>query len=182
MDREILQRFRFDQCVLCDFTSSLKDTTDRNFRSRGTLPASPSSIVSVLIHGRRRELTFISVTAAYRLSMWTFAFQEAAQRGMQSEDRIVIDKCFELSVTVINGMIKDLAPSGYMRYSSEGYFIFATYASAFLAKVSVTKAKYEGRLIELMTLAAPEAGIFETFQQETAHANVRSDRATYPNI
>ncbi|CAL1702548.1 unnamed protein product [Somion occarium] len=68
------------------------------------------------------------VTSYARLVMYSFAFQHAFKRGLQPDDRVIIDK-------VIRGMVHDLAPSGFMRYSPDGHFVFATFASAFLLKL-----------------------------------------------
>ncbi|KAK7682019.1 hypothetical protein QCA50_014983 [Cerrena zonata] len=75
------------------------------------------------------------VTNYARLVMYSFAFQNAFKRGLQAEDKMIIDKCFECARDVINGMIHELAPCGFMRYSPDGHFVFATFASAFLLKL-----------------------------------------------
>jgi hypothetical protein len=68
--------------------------------------------------------------------MFSFGFQQAYQRGLQQSDHIFFTKCLESAKTVIETMIDTLAPSGYMKYAPDGHFVFATFASAFLLKVS----------------------------------------------
>ncbi|THH27690.1 hypothetical protein EUX98_g6498 [Antrodiella citrinella] len=82
---------------------------------------------------RRYLLPYVSSYA--RLVMWSFVFQQAFQRGMQPRDSIIIDKCFEHASTVINSMVQNLAPSGYMRFASEGHYNFASFTSSFLVKL-----------------------------------------------
>jgi hypothetical protein len=67
--------------------------------------------------------------------MCSFGFQQAYQRGIQSGDDLFFTKCQEAAKTVIRNMVEKLAPSGYMRYSADGHFIFASFASAFLMKL-----------------------------------------------
>jgi len=38
-------------------------------------------------------------------------------------------------MAVLAAMVNELSPSGYMRYSPDGHFVFATFASAFLIKL-----------------------------------------------
>ncbi|KAF9074252.1 hypothetical protein BDP27DRAFT_1416550 [Rhodocollybia butyracea] len=70
-----------------------------------------------------------------RLVMFSFGFQQAYQRGLKPGDDIFFNKCLEAAKTVVRIMIENLAPSGYMRSSSDGHFIFASFASAFLTKL-----------------------------------------------
>ncbi|CCL98870.1 uncharacterized protein FIBRA_00877 [Fibroporia radiculosa] len=70
-----------------------------------------------------------------RLVMYSFGFQQAYIRGIKPEDQLFLDKCFESAKSVILCMIETLCPSGYMRYSPDGHFIFASFASAFLLKL-----------------------------------------------
>ncbi|KAI0071364.1 hypothetical protein K474DRAFT_632780 [Panus rudis PR-1116 ss-1] len=82
------------------------------------------------------RLTLLPFVTFYaRLVMYSFAFQHALRRGLQPEDKPVIDKCYEYAMGVVNGMVNELAPTGYMRYSPDGYFVFATFASGFLLKL-----------------------------------------------
>ncbi|KAL6303631.1 hypothetical protein BKA93DRAFT_853541 [Sparassis latifolia] len=69
-----------------------------------------------------------------RLVMYSFGFQQAFKRGMQPGDQIFLDKCFQSAKSVILCMIESLSPE-YMRYSPDGHFIFASFASAFLLKL-----------------------------------------------
>ncbi|KAI0795864.1 hypothetical protein C8Q75DRAFT_744153 [Abortiporus biennis] len=110
------------------------------------------------------------LTSYSRLVMYSFGFQGAFRRGMQNSDHIFLEKCFDSAKSVIKCMIEVLAPSGYMRYSPDGHFIFATFASAFLLKLLkpefsslLTKAQQDdifeliARLIH--TLNSPEIAI-----------------------
>ncbi len=46
-------------------------------------------------------------------------------------------QCFESAKAVILTLIDSLIPTGYMRTSPDGHFVFASFASAFLLKVGV---------------------------------------------
>jgi hypothetical protein len=70
-----------------------------------------------------------------RLVMYSFGFQRAFQRGFEPGDEIFFTKCFEAAKLVIQNFIESLAPSGYMRYSADGHFVFSSFASAFLLKL-----------------------------------------------
>ncbi|KAH8813808.1 fungal-specific transcription factor domain-containing protein [Flagelloscypha sp. PMI_526] len=70
-----------------------------------------------------------------RLVMFSFGFQQAFQRGMKDEDKVFFTKCLESAKQVIKVFIEKLVPTGYMRYSPDGHFIFASFASAFLLKL-----------------------------------------------
>ncbi|KAI0084549.1 hypothetical protein BDY19DRAFT_970897 [Irpex rosettiformis] len=105
-----------------------------------------------------------------RLVMYSFGFQQAFRRGMQGEDCVIVDKCFQAAKAVILAMVDGLAPTGFMRYSPDSHFIFGTFASAFLLKLlkpefsnMISKEQEEdifqliGRLIQ--TLNSPEIAI-----------------------
>ncbi|KAJ7485082.1 hypothetical protein B0H11DRAFT_1149994 [Mycena galericulata] len=105
-----------------------------------------------------------------RLVMFSFGFQQAYQRGLQPPDHIFFTKCLESAKSVLRNMVEGLTPTGFMRYSPDGYFIFAAFASAFLLKLlrpefSHLMAKEQenevfdliGRLIQ--TLSSPEIAI-----------------------
>jgi len=70
-----------------------------------------------------------------RLVMFSFGFQHAFRRGLQPEDDIYFKKCLFSAKSVISNMIDGLIPSGYMRFSPDGHFVFAAFASAFLLKL-----------------------------------------------
>ncbi|KAI6100455.1 hypothetical protein EV401DRAFT_1877551 [Pisolithus croceorrhizus] len=70
-----------------------------------------------------------------RLVMYSFGFQHAFQRGMESNDQVFLQKCFRAATAVIEHMTEVLAPSGFMRSSPDGHFVFASFASAFLLKL-----------------------------------------------
>jgi len=102
--------------------------------------------------------------------MFSFGFQQAYQRGFESEDGVFFTTCLDAAKSVIENMIDGLAPSGYMRYAPDGHFIFASFASAFLLKLlrpefSSFLVKHQeteifdliGRLIQ--TLSSPKIAI-----------------------
>jgi len=110
------------------------------------------------------------LTNYQRLVMYSFGFQQAYHRGFQPGDEIFFTKCLEAAKAVINNFIEVLAPSGYMRYSADGHFVFSSFASAFLLKLlrpefsSLMTKKLEieifdliGRLIQ--TFSSPEIAI-----------------------
>ncbi|KAF7328787.1 hypothetical protein MVEN_02507600 [Mycena venus] len=110
------------------------------------------------------------LVAYSRLVMFSFGFQQAYQRGLQTTDHIFFTKCLESAKAVLRNMVEGLAPTGFMRYSPDGHFIFASFASAFLLKLlrpefSHLMPKEEenqvydliGRLIQ--TLSSPEIAI-----------------------
>ena len=44
-------------------------------------------------------------------------------------------QCFDSAKMVIVTLIDSLIPTGFMKTSPDGYFVFASFASAFLLKV-----------------------------------------------
>ncbi|KAH6903859.1 hypothetical protein BKA70DRAFT_1373739 [Coprinopsis sp. MPI-PUGE-AT-0042] len=82
---------------------------------------------------RRSLMPFL--VAYSRLVMFSFGFQQALVRGLQAGDEIYFTKCLESAKSVVLTMLDSLAPSGYMRYAADGYFVFASFASAFLLKL-----------------------------------------------
>ncbi|KAI0922432.1 hypothetical protein AcV7_005968 [Taiwanofungus camphoratus] len=105
-----------------------------------------------------------------RLVMYSFGFQQAFRRGIQPEDQLLLDKCLQSARSVILCMVDTLCPSSYMRYSPDGHFIFASFASAFLLKLMrpefknlITKDQ-ETEIFDLIrrliqTLGSPEIAI-----------------------
>ncbi|GJJ14439.1 hypothetical protein Clacol_008703 [Clathrus columnatus] len=71
----------------------------------------------------------------YRLVMFSFGFQQAVDQGLQKDD-IFFQKCFDAACGVITSVIDILAPTGYMRFSPDGHFVFSAFAAAFLLKVA----------------------------------------------
>ena len=91
-----------------------------------------------------------------RLVMYSFGFQFAFEKRVEVDLRHFYTKCFGAATSVIRTMIEDLAPSGFMLYSPDGkplplphtlqglgidrvligHFVFTSFASAFLLKVS----------------------------------------------
>ncbi|EPS93162.1 hypothetical protein FOMPIDRAFT_63796 [Fomitopsis schrenkii] len=112
------------------------------------------------------------LTSYSRLVMYSFGFQQAYRRGIQPEDQIFIDNCFQAAKSVVLCMIDTLCPSGYMRFSPDGHFIFASFASAFLLKLMRPEFKAfitstrETEIFDLIhrliqTLQSPEIAIDE---------------------
>ncbi|KAJ7915584.1 hypothetical protein B0H13DRAFT_2231820 [Mycena leptocephala] len=110
------------------------------------------------------------LVAYSRLVMFSFGFQQAYQRGLQNTDHIFFTKCLDSAKSVLRNMVEGLAPTGFMRYSPDGHFIFAAFASAFLLKLlrpefahlmpkEEENQVYDliGRLIQ--TLSSPEIAI-----------------------
>ncbi|KAF7368188.1 hypothetical protein MVEN_00137900 [Mycena venus] len=107
------------------------------------------------------------LVAYLRLVMFSFGFQHANQRGLQSQDHIFFTKaCHELKALYLEG----LAPTGLMRYAPDGHFIFATFASAFLLKLLRPEFSHlmvkgeENQVFDLIdrliqTLSSPEIAI-----------------------
>ncbi|KAG9308027.1 hypothetical protein JVU11DRAFT_12679 [Chiua virens] len=86
--------------------------------------------------GCRFRCTLLPFLVNYsRLVMYSFGFQNAFQRGVEASDNFFLTKCFEAATAVIKHMVNVLAPSGLMRSSPDGHFIFASFASAFLLKL-----------------------------------------------
>ncbi|KAH9914369.1 uncharacterized protein BXZ73DRAFT_55048 [Epithele typhae] len=75
------------------------------------------------------------LTGYSRLVMYSFGFQQAWKRGLQPEDRLLLEKCYDSATQVIVTFVDSLIPSGYMRTSPDGHFVFASFASAFLLKL-----------------------------------------------
>ena len=70
-----------------------------------------------------------------RLVVLSFAFQQAFQRGFQSNDEVIFAKSLQAARTVVNVLVDSLAPSGYLRYAPDGHFVFGAFASAFMLKL-----------------------------------------------
>ena len=88
--------------------------------------------------------------------MYSFGFQCAFEKRVEADLRHFYAKCFGAATSVIRTMIEGLAPSGFMLYSPDGeplpplrafrspisvrsltgHFVFTSFASAFLLKVS----------------------------------------------
>ncbi|RPD54605.1 hypothetical protein L226DRAFT_547907 [Lentinus tigrinus ALCF2SS1-7] len=112
------------------------------------------------------------LTGYARLVMYSFGFQQAFRRGFQPEDQLFLEKCFESAKAVIVTLVDTLIPTGYMRTSPDGYFVFASFASAFLLKLlrpefahSVSRERQQ-EIFDLITrliekLGSPEVAIDE---------------------
>ncbi|KZT35974.1 hypothetical protein SISSUDRAFT_1050554 [Sistotremastrum suecicum HHB10207 ss-3] len=70
-----------------------------------------------------------------RLVMFSFGFQRVFQMGELKAGDIFLQRCLSAASKVLTVMIDTLAPSGYMRYSPDGHFVFSAFAAAFLLKL-----------------------------------------------
>lgn len=70
-----------------------------------------------------------------RLVMFSFGFEQAFRRGISERDGYFFSKSAEAAKNVVECLIDKLVPSGYIRYSPDGHFVFASFASAFLLKL-----------------------------------------------
>jgi len=103
-----------------------------------------------------------------RLVMFSFGFQRAFQQGLKKNDYF-LGKVLNTALNVLKCFVESLAPSGYMKYSPDGHFIFVSFASAFLIKLLRAKLVTDAqrgealqaiqRLIE--ALSSPEVAIDE---------------------
>jgi hypothetical protein len=75
------------------------------------------------------------VVAYSRLILYSFSFQQAFVRGITANDKPVLLKCMDAAKAVVEVMINGLAPTGLMRFSPDGWFLMASFASAFLFKL-----------------------------------------------
>ena len=75
------------------------------------------------------------LVAYSRLVMWSFGFQKAFKVGMKPDDSIFLENSMTSAKTILKVMIESLAPSGYMKNSPDGHFVFCSFASAFLLKL-----------------------------------------------
>ncbi|KAL5501248.1 hypothetical protein ACEPAH_9635 [Sanghuangporus vaninii] len=82
-----------------------------------------------------RSMLLPFLTNYSRLVMYSFGFQQAYRRGFHQGDELFFNKCMDAATNVIKCVIDVLAPSGYFRYSPDGHFVFASFASAFLLKL-----------------------------------------------
>ncbi|KZW01468.1 hypothetical protein EXIGLDRAFT_63179 [Exidia glandulosa HHB12029] len=69
-----------------------------------------------------------------RLVMHSFGFQSAIDRGVTKGD-VFFQRCMDAATQVCTVLLERLAPTGYLRYAPDGYFLFAAFASAFLVKM-----------------------------------------------
>ncbi|KAJ7860084.1 hypothetical protein B0H14DRAFT_3624646 [Mycena olivaceomarginata] len=112
----------------------------------------------------------VVLVACSRLFMFSFGFQQAYQKGLQIRDHIFFTKCLESAKAVLRNMIEGLAPTGFMRYSPDGHFVIASFASAFLLKLlrpefsHLIPKEEENQVYDLIrrliqTLSSPEIAI-----------------------
>ncbi|KAH7322256.1 hypothetical protein B0J17DRAFT_684162 [Rhizoctonia solani] len=69
-----------------------------------------------------------------RVVIFSFGHQQAFQRGLE-KGKIFFDKCYKAACEVVRIAIEILAPSGRLRYSPDGHFVFLSFAAAFLLKM-----------------------------------------------
>ncbi|KAF8187951.1 hypothetical protein K438DRAFT_1834414 [Mycena galopus ATCC 62051] len=110
------------------------------------------------------------LVACSRLVMFSFGFQQAYQKGLHIAVHIFFTKCLESAKAVLRNMVEGLAPTGFMRYSPDGFFVIASFASAFLLKLlrpefsHLIPKKEENQVYDLIgrliqTLSSPEIAI-----------------------
>ncbi|KAG8686971.1 hypothetical protein FRC11_008042, partial [Ceratobasidium sp. 423] len=66
--------------------------------------------------------------------IFSFGHQQAFQRGLE-KGKIFFDKCYKAASEVVRIAIEVLAPSGRLKYSPDGHFVFLSFAAAFLLKM-----------------------------------------------
>ncbi|KAG8686322.1 hypothetical protein FRC11_009129, partial [Ceratobasidium sp. 423] len=69
-----------------------------------------------------------------RVVIFSFGHQQAFQRGLE-KGKIFFDKCYKAASEVVRIAIEVLAPSGRLKYSPDGHFVFLSFAAAFLLKM-----------------------------------------------
>ncbi|QRW23098.1 Fungal specific transcription factor domain [Rhizoctonia solani] len=69
-----------------------------------------------------------------RVVIFSFGHQQAFQRGLE-KGKVFFDKCYKAASEVIRIAIEILAPSGRLKYSPDGHFVFLSFAAAFLLKM-----------------------------------------------
>ncbi|KAI9450175.1 hypothetical protein F5148DRAFT_1370891 [Russula earlei] len=86
---------------------------------------------------RRRHVVsrFHTYTNYARLVMFSFGFQNAFQRGLEADDEVFFARSLESAKTVVTVLVDSLVPTGYIRFSPDGYFVFAAFASACMLKL-----------------------------------------------
>ncbi|EMD32764.1 hypothetical protein CERSUDRAFT_77143 [Gelatoporia subvermispora B] len=85
---------------------------------------------------RFRASVLLFLTNSSRLVMYSFGLQHALSRGFHVKDMLFLIKSFDYAKSVITAMVESLAPSGYMRYSPDAHFIYASFASVVLLKLT----------------------------------------------
>lgn len=70
-----------------------------------------------------------------RLVILSFMLQHAFRRGLQHSDEVFFKRALDVGCTVINIMLELIAPTGYLRYAPDCYFVYCTFASALLLKL-----------------------------------------------
>ncbi|KAG8685880.1 hypothetical protein FRC11_009899, partial [Ceratobasidium sp. 423] len=65
--------------------------------------------------------------------IFSFGHQQAFQRGLE-KGKVFFDKCYNAACEVVRVAIEVLAPSGRLKHSPDGHFVFLSFAAAFLLK------------------------------------------------
>ncbi|KAI0048449.1 hypothetical protein FA95DRAFT_1490742 [Auriscalpium vulgare] len=74
-----------------------------------------------------------------RLVTFSFGFQKAFHNGLRPEDEVFFTKCLEAAKAVVTVFVDSLCPTGYIRFAPDSYFMFASFAAAFLLKLLRTE-------------------------------------------
>ncbi|KAK0187333.1 hypothetical protein F5146DRAFT_1209911 [Armillaria mellea] len=82
---------------------------------------------------QRSELHFC--VAYVRLVMFSFGFHQVFHAGMETWYDYFFNKSLEYAKSVIRCMNEDLAPSEFIRYAPDRYFMCAAFAAVFLFKL-----------------------------------------------
>ena len=69
-----------------------------------------------------------------KLVVLSVGFQHSAKRGLSRGCEVVL-KSIEAARTVIEIIIEQLAPTGYLRYAMDANFLYVSFAAAFLINV-----------------------------------------------
>ncbi|EIN11967.1 hypothetical protein PUNSTDRAFT_99325 [Punctularia strigosozonata HHB-11173 SS5] len=87
-----------------------------------------------------------------RLIVLSFAIQQAFERGLQPEDDELFIKSYKAAKAVVTTMTDSIVPSAYIRYAPDGWFNYASFASAFLLKLLRPELSERGILTEEQVL------------------------------
>lgn len=85
------------------------------------------------LHGTYTVSSYVNYC---RLVILSFGFQYAIRHGLvTTADNQLASRCFEAASEVIITLVEQLAPTGYLKYSPDGYMGFPAFAAAFLLKL-----------------------------------------------
>ena len=114
-----------------------KSLTSEQLRPCLRLPQGTPTLVRLSSSEVIHDIYTISSYVNYcRLVILSFGFQYAIRNGlvMTANDQLV-SRCFEAASGVIVTLVERMAPTGYLKYSPDGYMGFPAFAAAFLLKL-----------------------------------------------